>query len=109
MGLAGGERDFKVRSEELGVGHKVLHGRAMAEGNVETESNGPRGSSQFQELLQCVLFHSLHEELIVLGKGGKTWSPGCWCLVSVGLGPHPPRILPPPPSPWPIPHSTGPR
>lgn len=30
---------------------------------------GQFGSGQFQELLQCVLFHSLHEELIVLGEG----------------------------------------
>lgn len=29
----------------------------------------PVGSGQFQELLQCVLFHSLHEKLIVLGEG----------------------------------------
>lgn len=35
-------------------------------GNVVMESGG---SGQFQELLQCVLFHRLHEELIVLEEG----------------------------------------
>ena len=44
----------------------------MAAGGSDDEvQRGGLGSGQFQELLQCVLLHSLHEELIVLGGGGR--------------------------------------
>lgn len=32
---------------------------------------GHPDSGQLQELLQCVLFHGLHEEFIVLREGGS--------------------------------------
>ena len=80
----------------------------MAAGGDDEVQRGGLGSGQFQELLQCVLLHSLHEELIVLGGREAVTRVLVFCLRSDSSW-CPPVTLPPPPPPRPIPHNTGPR
>lgn len=53
-------------------GQKVRNDKSWFQGLVKSWAfYGHPDSGQLQELLQCVLLHSLHEEFIVLREGGR--------------------------------------